>query len=143
MDAIVVRNSGYIRLKQITDGRDGRLCIMEALRDIPFAVKRVYYINHLENRVSIRGEHAHKQLQQAIFCLQGSFLLRLDDGTRRQEILMNRDDLGVLLGPGLWHTMTGFSPGCILLVVASDYYDEADYIRDYEEFLRFVGTERA
>jgi dTDP-4-dehydrorhamnose 3,5-epimerase-like enzyme len=132
---IKVKNSGYIDLRLIRDDRDGNLVIMEALRDIPFDIKRIYYITNLENSVSIRGLHAHRNLEQVIFCVQGSFTLGLDDGTTRQKIVMNQVNRGIRLGKMLWHTMEDFSSGCVLLVVASDYYDEADYIRNYDEFL--------
>lgn len=135
---ILVKNSGYVNLKLIRDDRDGNLVILESLRDVPFEVKRLYYITNLENAVSVRGKHAHRNLEQVIFCIQGSFTLGLDDGTNRQKILVNRVNVGVRLGKMLWHTMEEFSSGCVLLVVASDYYDEADYIRDYDEFLRLA-----
>lgn len=139
MPPLIVKNSGYITLKKIRDNRDGNLIIMEALRDIPFDIKRVYYVTNLENSVSVRGNHAHKLLEQVIFCIQGCFTLGLDDGVNRQKILMNKDNIGVILGKGLWHTMEEFSSGCVLLVVASDYYKEEDYIRDYDDFLKFIG----
>lgn len=139
-ESITVNNSGYIDLKLIRDDRDGNLVILEALRDVPFEIKRLYYITNLENSVSIRGNHAHKELEQVIFCLQGSFTLGLDDGKNRQKILVNRVNSGVRLGRMLWHTMEDFSSGCVLLVVASDYYDEKDYIRDYDEFLRLANN---
>ncbi len=140
MSPISVNNSGYIELKKIHDDRDGNLIIMEALRDVPFEIKRLYYINNLENSVSIRGKHAHKELEQVIFCINGSFILGLDDGVNSQKILMNKDNVGIILGKMLWHTMEDFSSGCILLVVASDFYKESDYIRDYGEFLKIVET---
>ena len=133
-----VRRCGLIELPRIVDQRDGVLCIAEGARDIPFEIRRVYYITHLENAESVRGKHAHRTLSQVIFCLSGSFVLELDDGEQRQELWMWRENLGVLLGPGLWHTMRDFSNGCTLLVLASDYYDEADYIRDYDQFLAWV-----
>lgn len=133
-----VRHSGRIELKRIVDERDGALSIIEGRRDLPFDIRRVYYINQLENGSSIRGKHAHRQLQQAIFCINGSFILSLDDGVAKQDILMWRDHIGIYIGPGLWHTMHSFSSGCVLLVAASDYYEEADYIRNYEAFLEFV-----
>lgn len=138
MQKITVRNSGIVSLKRIIDERDGALCIMEAGRDIPFDIKRVYYINNLEHQSSIRGKHAHKTLRQVIFCINGSFMLSLDDGTNRQDVLMWKDNEGVILGPCLWHTMHSFSSGCVLLVAASDYYDESDYIRNYDAFLQYV-----
>jgi hypothetical protein len=138
LQKIRVANSGYVQLKKIADGHDGNLCVMEMQRDVPFEIKRVYYINNLENCVSIRGKHAHKELEQVIFCINGSFVLTLDDGDSQQEILMYRDHIGVVLGANLWHTMHSFSTGCILLVVASDFYKESDYIRDYKEFLHHI-----
>lgn len=127
-----------MELKLIRDARDGNLVILEALRDIPFEAKRIYYITNLENSVSVRGRHAHRNLEQIIFCIQGSFTLGLDDGFKQQRILMNRVNIGIRLGQMLWHTMEDFSNGCVLLVVASDYYDEHDYIRNYDEFLQLA-----
>ncbi|UOG47517.1 sugar 3,4-ketoisomerase [Leptospira noguchii] len=138
MDEIIVKNSGYINLKKVRDDRDGNLIILEGMKDVPFEIKRIYYINNLENSVSIRGQHAHKEIEQVIFCVCGSFTLKLDDGKAKQEILMNRDNVGVLLGKMLWHTMENFSSGCILLVVASDYYREDDYIRNYSDFIKLI-----
>lgn len=139
---IEVKNSGYVKLKLIRDERDGNLVILESLKDIPFEVKRLYYITNLENSVSVRGKHAHRQLEQVIFCIQGSFTLGLDDGITKQKILMNQVNVGIRLGKMLWHTMEDFSSGCVLLVVASDYYNESDYIRDYDEFIKTVHTEK-
>lgn len=133
-----VRHSGVIELKRVIDDRDGVLCIAEAERQVPFAIKRVYYITHLESDASVRGKHAHRTLSQAIFCISGSFTLSLDDGETRQDVRLWRENVGILLGPGLWHTMHEFSAGCVLLVLASDYFDEADYIRSYDEFKRWV-----
>ena len=137
---IRVRQSGYVPLNKIHDGHDGSLCVIDAMRSVPFAIKRVYFINNLENCVSIRGKHAHRELSQVIFCISGSFVLGLDDGHEQQEIHMIRDNVGVTLGPGLWHTMHSFSSGCVLLVAASDYYDESDYIRNYDEFLAYAQS---
>lgn len=135
---ITVKQSGYIELKLVRDNRDGNLVILEALKDIPFEIKRLYYITNLESSVSIRGMHAHRELEQIIFCIQGSFTLGLDDGINQQKLLMNKVNVGVRLGKMLWHTMEDFSRGCVVLVVASDFYDEQDYIRDYAEFLKLV-----
>ncbi len=139
MEPIQVKNSGYVELKKIEDGHDGNLVVMEARRDLPFEVKRIYFINNLENCISVRGHHAHRTLQQCIFCVSGGFTLGLDDGEIQQEIRIYRDNVGVLLMPGLWHTMHSFSSGCVLLVAASDYFDEADYIRDYDEFKQWLS----
>jgi len=138
-----VQHSGYITLHKIADPPDGDLSVMETERDIPFAIKRVYYINHLDHRASVRGKHAHRTLRQVIFCINGSFILPLDAGTVQQDVRMCRDEVGVLLGTMLWHTMHGFSSGCVLLVVASDHYQPADYIRSYDEFLRLARGGRS
>lgn len=134
MIPINLNNSGYVELSKMHDERDGNLIIAEALRDIPFEIKRVYFINNLENCVSVRGKHAHRKLEQVIFCINGSFILDLDDGNNKQSIIINRDNIGVKLGRMLWHEMREFSSGCILLIIASDYFNELDYIRDYAQF---------
>lgn len=142
MDKIIVKNSGIVTLPRIVDDRDGVLCIMNSLQEIPFEIKRMYYINNLDPKSSLRGKHAHRQLRQVIFCINGCFTLTLDDGETQQDILMREDNIGVILDPMLWHTMHDFSSGCVLLVAASDYYDEADYIRNYDEFMRLVREEK-
>ncbi|HAT03317.1 MAG TPA: fatty-acid oxidation protein subunit alpha [Candidatus Magasanikbacteria bacterium] len=139
MEEIKVKKTGIIKLQSIKDGFDGVLSIAECGRQIPFDVKRTYYIYNLINhRDVIRGKHAHKSLKQVIFCINGSFVLSLDDGTNKQEIVMDDPTVGVYLGPELWHTMTNFKNNCIMLVLASDWYNESDYIRDYEEFLQYI-----
>ena len=142
MDNIIVKNSGIVTLPRIVDDRDGVLCIMNSLQEIPFEIKRMYYINNLDPKSSLRGKHAHRKLRQVIFCINGCFTLTLDDGETQQDILMREDNIGVILDPMLWHTMHDFSSGCVLLVAASDYYDEADYIRNYDEFMRLVREEK-
>lgn len=133
-----VKNSGVITLPRIIDDRDGVLCIMNSLQEIPFEIKRMYYINNLDPKSSLRGKHAHRKLRQVIFCINGCFTLTLDDGETTQDILMREDNVGIILDPMLWHTMHDFSSGCVLLVAASDYYNEADYIRNYDEFMQLV-----
>lgn len=133
-----VNHSGLISLRQIIDDRDGILCILNSEKEIPFVIKRVYYITNLDSQTSIRGKHAHHNLQQVIFCINGSFTLSLDDGVNKQNIEMKRENEGIILGPMLWHTMHDFSNGCVILVVASDYYNEADYIRNYDEFIKLA-----
>ncbi|MEO6002697.1 MAG: FdtA/QdtA family cupin domain-containing protein [Opitutus sp.] len=134
-----VKNSGLLPLKFFKDLPDGNLFIAEAGKQVPFDIKRVYFINTLANQKAVRGKHAHRALQQAIFCINGSFTLHLDDGETRQRVLMNDPGCGVLLGTFLWHTMSAFSYDCVILVLASAGFDEADYIREYDEFLSIVG----
>lgn len=129
---------GFIRLQFIHDGADGCLTVAESGRQIPFAIKRIYYINQLMNPHAIRGKHAHKTLKQVLLCLQGFFSLELNDGQRRRRIKVRQSSTGIYLAPKLWHEMSHFSKDCVILVLASDFYKESDYIRDYDEFERYV-----
>lgn len=135
---IKVKNSGVVKPQFFDDFPDGNLVIGESLKAIPFEIKRLYYINNLFNKKAVRGKHAHKKLEQIIFCINGTFRLCLDDGKTKQNITMDNPYWGVRLGPMLWHTMDKFSKDCVILVVASDYYKESDYIRSYEEFTKNV-----
>jgi hypothetical protein len=135
-----VRNSGIIKLQYFDDFPDGTLVIGEAHKNIPYDIKRIYYVTNLSNPKAIRGKHAHKTLEQYIFCLSGSFRLHLDDGKRKQNITLDSPFYGIRLGPRLWRIMKKFSRDCVILVLASDYYDESDYIRNYDEFLNYVKT---
>ncbi len=131
MEKISVKNSGIIRLDQPADN----LFVGETCKQIPFDIKRFYVIDKPRG---VRGNHAHKKLEQYIFCLRGQFDLELDDGEKSQTISMNDPSTGIRLGTGLWHSMKNFSNDCLILVVASGYYDEADYIRDYDEFKKSI-----
>lgn len=142
MDEIIVKNSGYVLLKQFTDQREGSLTVAESARDIPFEIKRTYYIIQKNASEVSRGNHAHKETVQVIFCLSGSFVLNLDDGKNTQKILMNESHVGVILGKELWHSMESISSGCIMLVYASDYFDEKDYLRNYNEFLEYIADKK-
>ena len=135
---ITVKNSGVVKLTAKKHPRHGHLFIGEAARHIPFSIKRVYFINNFKNSSIDRGNHAHKKLKQAIFCLSGSFVLNLDDGKNKQKILMKNPETGIILGPKLWHSMSHFSNNCVILVLANGYYKENDYIRKREDFLKFV-----
>ena len=135
---IKVRNSGIIKLQFVDDFPDGTLVIGETKKNIPFDPKRIYYITNLSNPKAIRGKHAHKNLEQYIFCVSGTFRLHLDDGTVKQNITLDSPYYGIRLGPMLWHTMSKFSRDCVILVVASDCFDEGDYIRDYKQFIEYV-----
>ncbi|OGE82668.1 MAG: fatty-acid oxidation protein subunit alpha [Candidatus Doudnabacteria bacterium RIFCSPHIGHO2_01_FULL_49_9] len=142
MKKLKVKHSGFVKLLFYDDFPDGNLVIGEAIRNIPFQIKRFYFINYLFNPKAIRGLHAHKKAKQAIFCINGSFDLHLDDGHSQQKIRMDDPGVGILLGPGLWHAMKRFSRDCLILVVASDYYKESDYIRNYQEFLKYARSFR-
>jgi len=135
---ILVRNCNFIELKQIVDEKDGVLSIAESSREIPFEMKRIYYIYGLAYPKALRGFHAHKKLEQVVFCINGSFKLMVDDGEVKQYFYLSDPNKGLYLGPELWHTMFEFTGDCIILVLASDYYDETDYIRDYDQFISLI-----
>lgn len=139
---LIVRHSGIVTLKKIVDANDGILCIGEVAREIPFAIKRFYFITNLQHTISERGKHAHRELSQVIFCVNGTFTLSVDDGENTQDIQMEKGPVGIILGPRLWHTMHDFSNDCALLVVASDIYRESDYIRNYDDFLTFLKEQK-
>lgn len=118
----------------------GALVFLESSRDIPFEVKRVYYIFDVKESAR-RGYHAHKTLQQVLICIHGSCKIMLDDGSERTDVLLDDPSEGLFIGNSMWREMHEFSPGAVLLVLASEYYDEKDYIRDYEEYKRLIEAE--
>ena len=113
----------------------GSLIALEAFNHIPFDIKRVYYIFDTKKSIS-RGFHAHINTKQVIICLSGSCRFILDDGKLRDEIILNSPSKGILIDKLIWREMHDFSQNCILIVLASDYYDENDYIKKYDEFLK-------
>jgi len=131
----------WLPAQRIVDGRDGVLAVAEAGRQVPFEIRRVYTISGLSDPLAVRGRHAHYTLHQAIYCLNGAFTLALDNGREQTEVRLDDPGKGVYLPPFLWHEMKGFSPACVLLVLASDHYSEADYMRDYPSFLREVALD--
>lgn len=118
------------------DGR-GNLSVVE--KDlIPYSIERVYYLYDVPSD-SIRGGHAHKELQQCLIAISGSFDVVLDDGKQRTTITLNRPYKGLYIPSGLWRELENFSAGAVCLSLVSAVYDEADYIRDYQQFLSFKG----
>ena len=124
-------------LVQLGDER-GSLIALDKLSGLPFDIKRVYYVFNTKSGVA-RGFHAHEKLHQMAVCLTGSCRMVLDDGVSRESVIMNSGSVGIDLPPMVWHEMHDFSADCILLVVASDYYDEDDYVRDYKDFKKMVN----
>lgn len=124
-----------IKIPEIFD--DCCLYFAQTKDHIPFSIKRVYYITRSNTKLS-RGLHAHKKTNQVIFCIQGSIKLILDNGKIREEILLDKPNIGVLLENMIWHEMIDFKQNTILLVLASKEFNEKDYIRDYEQFKRWV-----
>lgn len=125
--------SDYIlKLKEISDQR-GSLVAVEAFKNLPFEIKRVYYLYKLSQFP--RGFHAHKTLRQFMVCLHGTVKVILDDGLgNKNNILLKNPNEGILIEPYMWHEMFEFSNDCVLVVFANDYYNEGDYIRSYDEF---------
>lgn len=117
---------------------DGLLVSLQAGGNVPFGVRRVYYIYGTRPGVR-RGMHAHWRLEQLVVCTSGSCTFLVDDGTNRQEIRLDSPARGLYLGGVIWREMYDFSPDCVLMVLASEHYDESDYIRDYDEFRRVVA----
>lgn len=117
----------------------GHLVAIEEQKDVPFEIKRVYYMFGSAEDV-IRGRHAHKKLEQVLVCVHGTCKVCLDDGVEKKEVSLEDPNKGLFVPPYLWHEMYDFSEDSVLLCFASDYYDESDYIRDYDAFLKFYGN---
>ena len=114
----------------------GSLIALENLKEIPFEIQRIYYI-YDTNPDFPRGAHAHKELSQLIIAASGSFTITLDDGKCKRSFFLNRPYQGLYVKPGIWRELTDFSSGAVCMVLASDVYNKEDYIRDYEEFIKF------
>ena len=127
-----------VDIPQRGDARGG-LSVAEIGGALPFPVRRVYWIHGTNQGIS-RGFHAHKKLRQLCVCVAGSVRLSLFDGYREESVLLDSHAKGLLIGPGLWREMHDFSPDCVLMVFASAEYDEADYIRDRDQFIRHVHS---
>lgn len=123
-----------IDLPKIEDRR-GNLTFIEGLTHVPFAIARVYYVYDVPGG-SERGGHAHKELQQFIIAMSGSFDVLLDDGKDRKRVHLNRSYNGLYVCPMIWRQLDNFSSGSVCMVLASTPYDEADYYREYADFMR-------
>lgn len=115
----------------------GQLIALEEFKDIPFKIKRIYYMYDTGKDVT-RGYHAHKSLKQILICIHGNCKIRLDNGIEKCTVLLDKPFEGLYVSNVMWREMYDFSRDAVLLVLASELYDENDYIRDYNEFLRFV-----
>lgn len=124
-----------IDLRKISDPR-GNLTPIEGGVDIPFDVKRIYYLYDVPSGES-RGAHAHKELRQLIIAANGSFTITLDDGTKKKSFTLNRPYQGLLIIPGIWRDLDDFSSGAVLLCLASEHYQAEDYIRNYQDFVNY------
>lgn len=129
----MIESCKTIDLPRINDPR-GNLTFVEAGRHIPFDIRRVYYLYDVPGGAE-RGGHAHKALHQLIIAMSGSFDIHLDDGRANKTVHMNRSYYGLYICPMIWRELDNFSSGAVCMVLASNYYDEFDYYRDYGEFV--------
>lgn len=129
-----------INLPKITDLR-GNLTVAEGNGIVPFDIKRAYWVYDVPGGES-RGGHAHKRLRQVVVALSGSFHVTLDNGFERRTVLLNHPWQGLVIETNTWRTLDDFSSGAVCLVLASEHYEDDDYIYDYNEFLRYVGCSK-
>ncbi|WP_278600625.1 sugar 3,4-ketoisomerase [Clostridium tertium] len=127
-------NTGLIKFKNISD-KYGSLVPIEAKKDIPFEIKRIYYIKDVKEE-AVRGFHSHRMLHQVLICISGNVKIRLKNGFDEKIVQLDNSDYGLYIGPMIWREMFEFSNNAVLLVLASEYYDESDYIRDYDTYLQ-------
>ena len=135
-----VYDCSVIELDRHHSPRKGDISVVENGITVPFETKRVYYLYDVPGGVE-RGGHAHKQLKQLIVAVSGSFTVTLDDGSTKRSFSLNRPYMGLYVVPGIWRTLEDFSSGSVCLVLASEKYDSADYIRSYEQFIDYKQTE--
>lgn len=129
-----------ISMKSVTAPGKGTLSVFEAERDVPFAIKRIYYIHGVPEGIE-RGGHAHKALRQLLWCPYGSILIKLDDGFEKAEVLLNDPTRGLIVEHEMWREMIWQQEDSVLCVAADSYYEAEDYIRDYEEFIAYARKE--
>lgn len=130
---MTIEDCKLIKLPEFSDNR-GSLCAIENNKEIPFEIKRIYYLyKNLKN--TIRGSHAHKELKQLIIAIKGSFDILLDDGNNKKNFNLNSEKEGLFICPMIWRELSNFSSDAVCLVLASDLYKEKDYYRDYDDFL--------
>ena len=131
-----VEDCRIVELDRHHSQRKGDISVVENGKEVPFDVKRIYYLYDVPGGAD-RGGHAHKELYQLIVAASGAFTVELDDGTNKKALTLNRPYQGLFVKPGIWRTLTDFSSGSICMVLASEKYDEKDYIREYENFIKY------
>ncbi len=132
-------NTPYLfELPKIIDSR-GNLSVVENSKEIPFDIKRVYWLYEVPTG-KLRGGHAHTNLEQVLVALHGSLEVRVDDGKQNRSFILDRPNLGLYIGENIWREMSDFSDGAVCLVLASKPYDPTGYIRDYDEFISKIKT---
>ena len=129
------KERSQIELPKIVDPR-GNLTVAESLKQVPFEVKRVYWTYDVPSGES-RGGHAHKHCRELIIAISGSFTVTLDNGSEKEAFHLNHPWQGLLVETGVWRTLDDFSSGAVCLVLASDPFEEEDYIREYDDYIRY------
>lgn len=129
-----------IEIKRINTLEAGSLSFFEAEKNVPFEIKRIYYTYDVPKGIK-RGMHAHKNLNQVLWCPHGSIEVTLDNAKNKKTFVLDSPEKILMVGSGIWRDMYWKKEGSVLCVAASDYYNENDYIRDYDEFLRYVREE--
>lgn len=133
-----INECNLLRLKSVLEPR-GNLTFIEGDLDIPFQIKRIYYVYGVPRNGS-RGGHAHRDLEQLMIALSGSFNIAVDDGKEKKVITLSSPSLGLYIPKMIWSEMSDFSDSAVFLVLASDHYNESEYIRNYDEFLKIKGA---
>ena len=136
MKETTVNECKIINIRKYTDNR-GYLSVVESGLDIPFEIKRIYYL-YMVPEVA-RGAHAHKALQQLLIATSGSVEVIMDDGNEKKSFMLDKPWKGLLIPAGLWRDLENFSGGAVVMCLASEKYDPDDYIRDYNEFKAYKG----
>ena len=134
-----INDCSLIELSKHHSDRKGNLSVVEIFKDIPFDIKRIYYLYDVPGGEE-RGAHAHKQLYQLMIAASGSFDVVLDDGSNKRTFTLNRPYQGLIVYPGMWRELKNFSSGSVCLVLASMTYDINDYIRSYSDFIKMKST---
>lgn len=133
-----VFNCSIVELNKIKN-RSGNITVIDEIGTVPFSIKRVFYLYDIPGGES-RGAHAHKDCHQFLIAASGSFEVLLDDGKTKRQVLLNRANVGLHILPGIWASEINFSSGSICLVMASETYNDQDYIRDYDDYLKYINN---
>lgn len=137
MVTLGVSECKFFDLSKVEERR-GNLTFIEGASDIPFDIKRVFYVYDIPSG-AVRGAHAHHELEEIVVCLSGSLDIVVNDGKEKRVLHLNRPYIGLYLPPMIWSNFENFDVGTIYLVLASTHYDASDYIRDYDEFLQLAN----
>ncbi len=133
----IFENCYLIEFPKFGDNNRGFLTVLEEDKNIPFKIKRVYYVYEIGDLSKIRGPHAHKQAEQVFINVKGKATYHIENKEEKTRVILNQPNIGIYIGSKIWHYICDFSKDLIFLVVASKYFDENDYIQEYKEFLNY------